>query len=361
MESKSVSLFFKEGKSDKEYHAQLEPKDGGWVVNFQYGRRGSALRSDTKTPKPLPYEEADSLYLKVVREKIAKGYRPVLTTTPGPIGTRGENGKASFACELLTSIEFEQLAKYILDPKYWMQDKRDGHRRMVNKAADRKILGINRRGITVPLPEALYGELCDLPLNTFLLDGEIEGNRLVVFDLLEANGDLTAKPYAVRFERLLAVIIASAQSGQLEFIVPVPTWKTREEKEEGLRALLAAKAEGIVFKRIDAPYAAGRAGSHLKFKFTASCSARVRTLNKKRSVGLELLDEDGAWLHIGNVSIPPNHEVPRVGSLVEVRYLYATSGRQLYQPVYLGIREDIGETDCRISQLKFKREDEDAA
>ena len=34
MQPKSVSLFFKEGKSDKEYHAQLEPKNNGWVVNF---------------------------------------------------------------------------------------------------------------------------------------------------------------------------------------------------------------------------------------------------------------------------------------------------------------------------------------
>src|SRR5438045_2000611 len=99
MQSNSVSLFFKEGKSDKEYHAQLEPKDGGWVVNFQYGRRDSALRGDTKTPQPLPYEEAESLYLKLIREKLAKGYLPVLTTAHAPVGT-GENGKTTFACEL---------------------------------------------------------------------------------------------------------------------------------------------------------------------------------------------------------------------------------------------------------------------
>lgn len=54
MQSESVSLFFKEGTSDKEYHAQLEPKDSGWIVNFQYGRRGSALRAESKTPQPLP-------------------------------------------------------------------------------------------------------------------------------------------------------------------------------------------------------------------------------------------------------------------------------------------------------------------
>ena len=62
MQSESVSLYFKEGSSDKEYHAQLEPHQGGWIVSFQYGRRGSALRADLKTPQPLPYAEAKKIY-----------------------------------------------------------------------------------------------------------------------------------------------------------------------------------------------------------------------------------------------------------------------------------------------------------
>jgi bifunctional non-homologous end joining protein LigD len=66
-------LFFKEGTSDKEYHAQLKSHDDGWTVNFQYGRRGSVLRADSKTPQPLPYEEAKKIYDKVVREKVGKG------------------------------------------------------------------------------------------------------------------------------------------------------------------------------------------------------------------------------------------------------------------------------------------------
>lgn len=56
----------------------------------------------------------------------------------------------------------------------------------------------------------------------------------------------------------------------------------------------------------------------------------------------------------GNVTIPPNHPVPVVRQVVEVRYLYATEAGILYQPVYLGEREDIEPTDCVRSQLKFK-------
>ena len=72
--SKKISLFFKEGTSDKEYHAQLEPKGSGFVVNFQYGRRGRALTAGTKTPNPLPQDKAEKIYDKLVQEKMAKGY-----------------------------------------------------------------------------------------------------------------------------------------------------------------------------------------------------------------------------------------------------------------------------------------------
>jgi len=362
VQSESVSLYFKEGSSDKEYHAQLESHDGGWIVNFQYGRRGSALRADSKTPQPLPYEEAKKIYDKVIREKIGKGYRQLGETLPAPIGQTGEPRKTGLACELLTSIEFKEVAKYILDPDYWLQDKRDGQRRMVEKRANGAILGVNRRGLTVPLPASLHAESALLDLQTFVLDGEIQEDRLVVFDLLDADGDLRQAPYTDRFDRLLLELSrARYPSGRgLEHISAVSTCRTREEKETGLQQLYTEKAEGVVFKRADAAYAAGRSGSHLKFKFTATCSARVRTVNKKRSVGLELLDENGGWIEIGNVSVPVSHEIPNVGSLVEVRYLYATAGRQLYQPVYLRLRTDLGEKECRLEQLKFKKDEEDA-
>lgn len=362
MQPESVSLFFKEGTSDKEYHAQLEENDGGWTVNFQYGRRGSALRAESKTSQPLPYQEAKKIYDKVVREKIGKGYQPLAETLPSPVGRAGTPQRTELVCELLTPIELAEVAKYILDPEYWMQDKRDGHRRMLQKLADGAIIGVNRRGLAVPLPAPLYGELTGLALETYVLDGEIEGDRLVVFDILHADGDLRSVPYRDRFDRLLQELsrIAVASKHRLEHILPVPTWRTRAEKEAGLQELYAAKAEGVVFKRASAAYAPGRSGSHVKFKFTATCSARVRTVNRKRSVGLELLDEHGRWIGIGNVSVSARHDIPQVGSLVEVRYLYATAGRQLYQPVYLGLRDDIGESDCNLSQLKFKKDEEDA-
>jgi bifunctional non-homologous end joining protein LigD len=58
---------------------------------------------------------------------------------------------------------------------------------------------------------------------------------------------------------------------------------------------------------------------------------------------------------VGNVTIPPNHPVPEVGAVVDVRFLYAfKESNSLYQPVYLGQRKDIEPHECILSQLKFK-------
>lgn len=71
---KNISLYFKEGSSDKEYHVQMVKSGKGVVVNFQYGRVGNALQTGTKTPEPVSEEEAEKIYNKLVAEKKRKGY-----------------------------------------------------------------------------------------------------------------------------------------------------------------------------------------------------------------------------------------------------------------------------------------------
>jgi hypothetical protein len=46
------------------------------------------------------------------------------------------------------------------------------------------------------------------------------------------------------------------------------------------------------------------------------------------------------------------------GSLVEVRYLYAYPGGSLYQPVYLGERNDVDTADS-VKSFKFKQGEDD--
>ena len=117
-------------------------------------------------------------------------------------------------------------------------------------------------------------------------------------------------------------------------------------------------------RRTAAPYTPGRpnsGGAQLKYKFYATLSAVVAKVNPQRSVEIRLLDKDG-WQPAGNVTIPANQKVPVVGAVVEIRYLHAyRESGCLYQPTYLGVRQDVEAHECVASQLKFKSGDEDDA
>ena len=78
-------LGFQEGSSDKVYEVDLvEVAAGQHVVNFRYGRRGSALRDGTKTPLPLPLDKARAIFSALVAEKTKGGYRPLSAEVPAP-------------------------------------------------------------------------------------------------------------------------------------------------------------------------------------------------------------------------------------------------------------------------------------
>jgi bifunctional non-homologous end joining protein LigD len=163
--------------------------------------------------------------------------------------------------------------------------------------------------------------------------------------------------YWARLTRLMN-LLAGAQHPHVRL---VQTAFTAKQKIELWQRLRRENREGIVFKRLDAPYTPGKpnsGGPQLKFKFCASLSAVVARVNRQRSVELQLLGKDG-WQSCGNVTIPANHAIPKVGAIVEARYLHAhRDSGVLYQPVYLGPRDDVEPGECVVSQLKYKAEEE---
>ncbi len=77
-----ITLYYRQGSSDKVYHAGIESKDSGYVVNFAYGRRGTTLTTGTKTSTAVDYEAARAIYDKLVKAKTAKGYTSGEDGTP---------------------------------------------------------------------------------------------------------------------------------------------------------------------------------------------------------------------------------------------------------------------------------------
>ncbi|MDB6024469.1 MAG: ligase [Verrucomicrobiales bacterium] len=354
--AESVTLYYREGSSDKVYTCSIEPSDELFVVTFAYGRRGFTLSTGTKTSSPVDFETAKRIFDKLVREKTGKGY------TPGENGTRYEQTDqeqrvTGIQCQLLNAIDEGEMEKLINEGDWCMQEKYDGRRVLVMRVGP-VLTGVNRKGLTIGLPETIMKSAGMIEAD-FVLDGEAVGDTFFAFDLLALNGaDLKQEPYRARLVALMNLLAGN----NVRHIQMVQSTFDAIGKTILLRELRQARKEGVVFKRLDASYTPGRpncGGRQLKHKFCATCSAVVANRNKQRSVELRLLDQDG-WQVVGNVTIPPNHQVPSVGAVVEIRYLYAfPESHCLYQPVYLGERTDIDRSECLLAQLKYKPSEEE--
>lgn len=360
--AESVTLYFRQGGSDKVYSARLCPQGELWVVKFAYGRRGSTMNTGTKTPAPVPYEKAKKIYSKLVAQKTAKGYTPGEDGTPYTAQSSGTAAPAvdsGVRVQLLNEVDESEIERLILDDAWGMQEKMDGRRQVVRTAGAGVIEAINRKGLVIPVAESIQQSVLQLPAACCTIDGEAVGDTLYAFDLLEKKHlDLRNLTYRERHAQLVDML---SSAGNESAIVLVPLAVGTKRKRALFTAVKNGGGEGVVLKRLDAQYTAGRpnsGGDQLKYKFYATGSFLVSRANTKRSVGLQLADGTA----IGNVTIPANKAIPPVGVVVEIRYLYCRSGGALYQPIYLGERDDIGAQNCTARQIKYKSTeyDEDA-
>ena len=237
-----ITLYYRQGSSDKIYPASIQPQDGGYVVQFHYGRRGSALQSGHKNPVPVPYDEAKRIYDQLVASKLAKGYTPGEDGTPYQ-GTDKANQATGIHCQLLNPVEDDQVEKLLADPSWWLQPKYDGRRLLIDKRGD-KITGINRLGLSVALPETLADDAAQCPLD-LILDGEWVGETFHAFDaLLIEDDEIGGLRYAERYLRLMN-LLASFQHRHIQL---VQTAFTPRQKAELFDQLKKANAEGVVLQ-----------------------------------------------------------------------------------------------------------------
>jgi bifunctional non-homologous end joining protein LigD len=358
--SDSIDLFFQEGGSDKEYHIQLVGLgDGTYVVNFQFGRRGSKLNSGTKTVEPVPLDKAQKVYNSLKREKMNKGYEPdydaMHVFNAAATQVKPQSKTVHILPQLLNPIEEADI--YINDDSFLAQEKKDHERRIIISDGAGTIMGLNKKGQEVPVPIKIAESI----KIACILDGEISEDKYYIFDILSYKGeDLKHLSATQRLEYLYQMKMQDGLGSSAEVI---ETAYTKGEKQAMFDKLKAEKREGIVFKKKAAPYTSGRpnsGGSQLKFKFYKTATFIVANMTKdKRSVGLELIDDNtGDRVFMGKVTIPPNYDVPAIGDLVEVRYLYAYRGGAVYQPTYLGKRNDSDLTDATMKQIIYKADDE---
>lgn len=363
-----MSLYYKDARSDKVYHVQIEKDRDGFVVNFQYGRRGSTLQTGTKTNTPVNLDKAQVIYLKLVSEKMGKGYTTGAEGTPFQ-GTPEAGLDFGYVPQLLNFIDESTAVKLFDDRDWMMQEKKDGVRMMIKRQGNVITAG-NRKGRVIGVSSAIAEAVLALTVRNeadFVLDGEAIGDVYWPFDILRFNGiDLTSKRAEQRFTSL-GYLLDTAPSPALG---RVPTAYGSAHKEALFEIIRKAHGEGVVFKKVTSKYVAGRpnsGGNQLKHKFKDTATVWVVAQNtNKRSIMIAAQSDSaftpGPRVGVGSVTIPANYEIPADNSLIDVEYLYAYPGGSLFQPVYKGTRDDKTEADL-YSTLKFKQgtmEDEDA-
>lgn len=378
---KFVRLHCTEGSSDKLYEIFVEDRPNNTAIVYgMNGRRGSTLvRQEKSNGIAVPMAQALRIYETLKAEKInKKQYRLIderdtgtntsiavvetevdvksgrvskkLTTIPVP--EQPETKKVILAPQLLNAIDEAMVQLLIEDDDYMAQEKKDGHRRLA--LTDPTVTGLNKKGEAVMLVESIVKSL---PKGmTLAVDGEQIGDKLFVFDLLMRDKRSLREVDAIRRHQILSSIEFGKD------ISVVYNAVTTEEKRALYERLKREKKEGIVFKRKTSAYKSGRpnsGGDQLKFKFQNTASFIVDSITKgKRSVGVVLL-EGTTRVQLGKCTIPPNQDIPKVGDIVEIQYLYAYKGGSIFQPVYLRPRNSVDAVECTTKQLVFKSEGAD--
>ncbi len=362
MTERTVTLYCTENGSDKLYKADVAPAGDGFIVAFWFGPRTGSLQSGTKTKSPVSKDEALKIWDKLVREKKAKGYHEG-ADAPAYTESDGNTKDTGLRPMLLTPASEEDVMKFLVDPDWGAQEKLNGKRILIRAQAG-KVVAANRRGLECIIPKGVAEALAE---TDGVLDGEMVGNHYCAFDLLEdGREDLREDDYVLRHSRLVQ------RFGPSFFpqVQIVPLAYQSHQKRSLFETLKSKNAEGIVFKMLGGVgYRPGKveslAKAHaVKVKFYASAECVVVGWNGERqSIALGAYDARGTLVPIGNVTVPPKYarQIPERG-VVQVRYLYATPGHQLYQPSLDSssgtvVRADKTPAECLLSQLKYEGTD----
>lgn len=373
----TIALFFRKGTSDKVYNVKLiaekDPMNDPyeerniWYVCFQYGRRGSSLVGGRKNESGLDYWRAKRMYDTLVRSKLRKGYKP---KTDGSFVSYSSVFRAvqdsvqakmtDFVPQLLTQIDLAGAKKLWKQHtgNLLMQTKHDGERR--NVIIQEKLQAANKKGLETEIQQTVADACKNLIKgwdDILEIDSEDMGSHLAIFDVLQISGnDMRKKNFIERNSMLQTLHMAISQANldaQLKVDVAYQP-DTYEEFIDFINYAQATLEEGVVISIGSENYEEGLSQQKFKLKFYADAYVEVTGINTKRSVAIGVHSGRHGLMAIGNCAIPANREIPSMGDVIEVRYLYAYEGGSLYQPFYKGVCPDVEEPD-NIDSLQYKK------
>jgi ATP-dependent DNA ligase len=273
----------------------------------------------------------------------------------------GVRKKVGRVAQLLNPVEAHEVERLLTDDGVLAQQKLDGNRVLCH-VEDGEVLPTNRSGQRTNVSAAVLAGLTHLPQGT-VVDGEVvrHGGTEVywLFDVLQFAGrDVTHESCFARF----SILSDELEPGLSEPVRVLESALTTKQKRGLYERLQQASAEGIFFKRKDAKYTPGRpssGGTQLKCKFVSSADV-VLVENAGNAYRMQVFD-GGKPFDVGKVfSGTTNESRAEIDAalgkgkrlVAEVRYLYATADSQLFQPIFVRLRDDKKEKECVRAQLK---------
>lgn len=253
---------------------------------------------------------------------------------------------------------------YALNSEWVFEQKIDGKRALVH-VADREAVAHNRQGEETGMPDTVHRAFDNKGFDgRWVFDGEILDHILWVFDVLVCPGpdggvtDLRDLALSARRQFLEQLF----DQWQPEHVKLVRQEHVDVKKSMLLKQVHDSGGEGVVIKHLASKYEGRRSHNWLKLKFTATHEVVVSGLrrgDKDLAVDIGYMhrspgNEGPTFRNAGGLKIPEKFiEQVEVGTVVEVRYLYATDDHKLYQPVFLRLRDDKRPDDCTTEGLQY--------
>lgn len=187
----------------------------------------------------------------------------------------------------------------------------------------------------------------------FVLDGELlpHNGEYWAYDLPLLGEDHVRPSDTLDERRYWLEAVVTQLGGSFKLL---PQALTEAEKHDLCQRVFESEAEGIVFKRLDAPYESNvRAKHQLKWKFVKEADCVVLELGRDGANNAVLGLWDGDQMReVGKTSMIGKDPTITIGSVVEVHFLYATEALTLYQPRIVRHRHDKESSDCLLQQLR---------
>jgi RNA ligase len=375
----TITLHSTVGGSDKLYQLTIVSAEQPDTYNLVYanGRRTGSL-TPGKKPKnstPLTLAQANTELEHLKRHQMSRGYHELGNCSLCADEQVAVNERTpsltlptiNASCQLLTLLpksddcrtleDFLKVCHDLLnDPRYCAEQKFDGDRMLLHLDTEGNVTAYNRTEGVRGVSRSVTNELQRFRLNApLMLDGESIRDRFHIFDLLEIQG-IDIRPLSFEHRNAqLATLFNHAPN--LTALVPTKTFFSAADKTALLIQMFEEQKEGIVLKKLSAPYRSERAPDQFKVKFVSEATFIVTELrpNGKNSVTIALLNQASQIVSAGHVSIRPCIKQVKVNDLLDVRYLYARrSSGHIVQAVAQRIRTDITREECTTAQLKYK-------